>query len=548
MQTIQANVNPRLLSKASRLFTGSVNGRIIEILQNARRANATCVEIRNCDGVVTVHDNGSGISDFATLLDMGGSGWNDVEASEDPAGVGIYCLSPRRVMIRSSGQVVHIDRDGWTGSPVEVSIESDPCIGTVIEFEDELWSLDAVEPLAVFSGIGVIVDGVRCASENFVSNSASHHPSLGCRIEVRETADLSRWHKPPGHSYARSETALVNFHGQVVAFDYGPIIDNNLVVLVDLTGEPTLIRHMLPARTQLVKNDASTQLCDAIQLEVYRVILRRGHHRLSYEQYRHARRRGIELPEATPTYTIGLLPTGDVPNPVEVPEPNDFCLAKSYRCGNRTTRNAHYDEANAHILAALGDLKEPFLPVSISPSFHGYSWADLPTIERVEVRCGKELHRDLVWSCELICVESIVTTVWTSDGKVFTSPVFAAVVPPSKKASAWSDHSVVVTPDAETRMRSENLWHHLGGWNEDGDTYETQEYQFEEDLNDFWSAMLSSDERFRRRVMGALAGLKPPWQSVAVDSDGNIRIRFVDRTEKIVTPPGIQSASHSPST
>jgi hypothetical protein len=38
--TIQATVNARLLSKATRLFTGSLEGRIIEILQNARRAGA----------------------------------------------------------------------------------------------------------------------------------------------------------------------------------------------------------------------------------------------------------------------------------------------------------------------------------------------------------------------------------------------------------------------------------------------------------------------------------------------------------------------------
>jgi len=41
METIQAKVNPKLLSKATRLFTGALDGRIIEILQNARRAGAT---------------------------------------------------------------------------------------------------------------------------------------------------------------------------------------------------------------------------------------------------------------------------------------------------------------------------------------------------------------------------------------------------------------------------------------------------------------------------------------------------------------------------
>ena len=64
-QTIQATVNSRLLQKASRLFTGTMEGRIIEILQNARRAGATEVQINNEDGFVMVRDNGRGIDDFA---------------------------------------------------------------------------------------------------------------------------------------------------------------------------------------------------------------------------------------------------------------------------------------------------------------------------------------------------------------------------------------------------------------------------------------------------------------------------------------------------
>ena len=75
--TIQATVNTRLLSKAQRLFTGTLHGRIIEILQNARRAGATEVKITNDNGQVTVTDNGKGITDFSELLDLGGSGWTE---------------------------------------------------------------------------------------------------------------------------------------------------------------------------------------------------------------------------------------------------------------------------------------------------------------------------------------------------------------------------------------------------------------------------------------------------------------------------------------
>ena len=113
METIQAKVSERLLSKASRLFTGTLEGRVIEILQNARRAGATEVRISNKDGLITVQDNGSGIDDFQKLLDLGGSGWDEkTEAGEDPAGVGLFSLAPREVEIKSGNRKVVIDKKG----------------------------------------------------------------------------------------------------------------------------------------------------------------------------------------------------------------------------------------------------------------------------------------------------------------------------------------------------------------------------------------------------------------------------------------------------
>src|ERR1017187_3285265 len=101
MTTIRAKVNPRLLTKASRLFTGTLRGRITEILQNARRAGAKHVVITNQGGLVTVRDDGRGIRDFQNLLALGGSDWEQsLEASEDPAGVGLFCMAPRPLTIR----------------------------------------------------------------------------------------------------------------------------------------------------------------------------------------------------------------------------------------------------------------------------------------------------------------------------------------------------------------------------------------------------------------------------------------------------------------
>ena len=308
METIQACVNQRLLTKADRLFTGSLGGRIIELLQNARRAGATKVVITNKDGWVTVKDNGQGISDFAKLLDLGGSGWDETcEKSEDPAGVGIFCLAPREVAIRSKGKLATITEEGWSSMPTEVTLDPEPIRkGTILRFQDEPWESDMVNIHAAFSGMLVTVDGKQCPKLPFVSENATHHPELGCRIEVLESNQLNQWHNACRRRegwYGNSGT--LNFHGQVVTFDCHPISDRDLRYLVDLTGEPTGIRLMLPARTRLVENEVYKELLAAIEIAAYRHIEKKGEHTLPYKEFLRAKELGISIPEAKPTFTVG---------------------------------------------------------------------------------------------------------------------------------------------------------------------------------------------------------------------------------------------------
>jgi len=196
-ETICAKVSERLLTKASRLFTGTMDGRIIkasrlftgtmdgriiEILQNSRRAGATHVNIINKDGFITVCDNGSGIEDFSKLLHLGDSDWDDaMEKSEDPAGVGVFCLAPREVTICSGNRKVCITEKAWTGEPVMVMQNGESIKGTILVFKDEPWEFATVEKHAVFSGLTVTVDGQQCGKEKFCSEDAADYPALGCK-------------------------------------------------------------------------------------------------------------------------------------------------------------------------------------------------------------------------------------------------------------------------------------------------------------------------------------------------------------------------------
>jgi len=536
-QTIQATVNPRLLQKANRLFTGTLEGRIIEILQNARRAGATEVHVTNENGFVTVRDNGQGIEDFQKLLDLGGSGWEeDIELSEDPAGVGLFCLAPREVVIRSQGKIVKIKDDGWTGAIVDIAADRDPVDGTVLKFRDEEWNFDLVSCYAVFTGLKVSVDGRECPREPFVSADAAHHPELGCRIEVRLHEQLSSWHTAHRRESYNCSSVIVNFHGQVVALDHRPVSLNTLRYLVDLTGAPTAIRLMLPARTLLVENGGLTALKAVLEVEAYRFIQRLSEHDLPYQEYLRAQALGITLPEAKPTYNIGLLTSDGLPDPVAVDAPKDFPLGNCYRFDWDQKKWDDNDHTNVHLLAALGKLGTPFVPVDIRPIYNGYSWAKLPTVDAVEVKIGKVLHEDWLWSGTLACVDSISITARTSDGRTFESPVCMAVFPPDDKHQ-WADATVYVTPQARDHLSASEIWYHLGGWNDDGDTYDTQEASFSNDLERFWADVIGPDEHLRQRIVESVNYISDPWQSVTISKDGAVTIRLEGGNTKLIQPP-----------
>lgn len=538
-QTICAKVHPRLLTKANRLFTGSLEGRIIEILQNARRAGATEVRISNKDGTVAVLDNGCGIADFQKLLDLGGSGWDEaLEQGEDPAGVGLFSLAPRQVTILSKFHQVVIEKDGWTGKPVDV-IESDEFIsGTKLVFQDDKpWDFETVEKHAVFAGMRVIVDGKYCHSMPFCSHEAAEYPELGCRIEV--VSEISKYHVHWGSRYFDPKP-LVNFHGQVVEMDYWPgRIKRGVHILVDLTPQ-TQIRLMLPARTKLVENAALEQLKAAIEIEYFRYFQRQKEHSLYYDEYLRAKVLGIILPEATPTYRVGLI-WDEYDQVAEVVEPKHFKLSDSYLCFEKELSGEH-DLTNVHLLAATGDLKEtPFVPVFIEDGYTGYRWANLPKVASVKVTAGKERLRRSILSGELACVDTLSIAVETSDGKRFESEVPMAMV--SEKPTGtyqWPSDALYVTEKARQQMNDENLWFHLGGFNCEGDSYETQQYYVEQELAAFWADLIGPHENLRQELLSKIIQHYPlydKWQKIIIEETGDMKIILKDGKTEMVKQP-----------
>ena len=128
----------------SRYFDATAASIFVELIQNARRAGATHVDIvadaADDAPIVTVWDNGRGIVDPAVLLSFGESDWDgDLARTERAAGMGIACLARRGCTVSSrprtessppvAGWRMTLERDHFLGKSAATAVP-DPAAPT----------------------------------------------------------------------------------------------------------------------------------------------------------------------------------------------------------------------------------------------------------------------------------------------------------------------------------------------------------------------------------------------------------------------------------
>jgi len=118
MKKAAIKINESALIKNLRFAFSNAFTVVTELLQNGRRAGATQVDItirkEGDENVLTVVDNGSGISDFQKLLTVAESGWDaETTAEESPFGMGFLSalFSARRVVVQSNGHTLDMDTE-----------------------------------------------------------------------------------------------------------------------------------------------------------------------------------------------------------------------------------------------------------------------------------------------------------------------------------------------------------------------------------------------------------------------------------------------------
>lgn len=304
--TIAASVAPETISKVGRLFNGSAVDVLNELLQNARRAGATGIAITTSGTgehrLLHIEDDGHGIADPATIVILGRSGWSDeTRAREDPAGMGVFSLAGRDVIIRSwsqanrQGWMAHIPASAWEGGePIAVSADA-IMRGTAITIRmPPAWAdgLDrAVAEVAKHYPLPVVFDGHAVPREDWLADAIHVNDWNGTRIGVFRGYP----------SQFSSQMPSLNFHGVTIPCRLPSIGEvgcgQHWHARVEIIDSPE-IQLVLPARKEAVQNDALEALRRATEIAIFHAIAAQSSHRLSFTDWSRAGALGIHLPEA----------------------------------------------------------------------------------------------------------------------------------------------------------------------------------------------------------------------------------------------------------
>ncbi len=140
---------------------------VSELLQNARRAGATHIEVDYEAGtqILVVQDDGHGLDDFQKLLSFHESGWDTTTSTEErPFGVGFSkCLyAATRCLVASGHQQVDIDTEAALAkASIDVAFIDEAISGTRIELHGvDLPDLsERIETLCLGFPVDVLFNG-----------------------------------------------------------------------------------------------------------------------------------------------------------------------------------------------------------------------------------------------------------------------------------------------------------------------------------------------------------------------------------------------------
>lgn len=535
--TFRVGLNTKILEKARNFFNASLTDILNELLQNARRAGATLVTItlNPTTMALTVEDNGSGIFRDGIAIDLGGSGWDGtMQASEDPAGCGLFSLASRTCLIESWGKKIALDERKFCGQD-DVAIEQGADIqGTRISFpltEQEVRSYQAIaQSCALYYPLPVLVDGTELPRQPFLKDSLHRHSWAGLTLGVVE------------HHWKNQ----INFHGLVIDTHLPKVEwhwNRTLTVWIDVIDCPDL-QLVLPARKEVVRNQFFENLKTECHQAIYQYIaLQCGngiHHQLPYQDWLRAKELGIELPEAARTLSAYVPRTAN---------PDDWESAEEVSVAERTiVFDADLEPPDAQAFwRGFENAELPYHLVVTWDKYHGYSWYDkLPTLSDVtfQIQIGDRTLTPEDAATEagqvrpdgLIVTATIAHSDGTSETISFTTDIAFYV----EEVFYWSEMECVTlfvtkgsTIEVECLVELLKQSFFYPSDDSSSDSWTTQEENFTEEATSRAHKILSCEEvarqeRIRLVVDRHLRWLLPRDRETAIrlTSDGAVAVEF----------------------
>ncbi len=252
---------------------------VSELLQNARRAGATCIEVNYHPAVqvLYVNDNGCGIDDFQKLLSFHESGWDTATCTtEHPFGIGFSkCLyATSRCVIASGNQRVDIDTAAALARAsfkVVQTEEDDAVIGTQVELHGvDLPDLASrIETLCLGFPLPVLFNG-----EPLQRHLAEDHL-------VMTDSPMGKVYLTGTHDGLHNHHTVVFLQGFCVMKPVHISVDQVNVVHLDSTQ----FMARLPDRDKLIDEDVQRKRIDAELKACWRQILGTAMEHMAPEQF-----------------------------------------------------------------------------------------------------------------------------------------------------------------------------------------------------------------------------------------------------------------------
>ncbi|WP_107667017.1 ATP-binding protein [Cyanothece sp. BG0011] len=551
MQTFQITVDSNVLEKAKHFFNSGLNHILNELLQNARRAKASCIWIRTYieDGMrfCSIMDDGEGIFKEDVRIALGGSDWDsEIQESENPAGCGLFSLANRGCQIKANGKRVNITSEAFTGKiPVAIE-ETGFSNGTRIDFaitQEEAESLaETVTKATKYYPLPVYYQRNKVKRGDFLQGALFIKEWSGLRIGVVE--ETYCWHD-----------GEINFHGLTVEQNFPHILLSKareiyrvkyLTTRIEVIDCPEL-KLVLPAQKEVVQNEFLAQLQVECERTIYEYIRTLYAHRLPFQSWEKAKTLGVDLPEAEPklyTWVPYCLDNYSGCNG-ELVDVNDRCLLVD-------VTDETYDLADYHVFdhawkqSGNGILLEP------DPDYAGYSWyqsltkiVDFSVI--VQVGDEKEPLERCMGSTKFQRPDDIRIIYFTLDKEGDKEPIANKLSTDIAFISELDDGfwegieniTLLVTKDSETSTETLNrlLMDTYFTTSECTDEfgYEMQREMFSSEINQLINLVIHDEDYANRQKIAELAQKFLAWETphgkttqITIKPDGNIDVTFID--------------------